>query len=64
MGNTIVLLILGTRTSIDPESNSGGGGAGILASNTQAVVQLGHLSGGYVQQRLLDSQSRFVALFV
>lgn len=53
VGNTIVLLIFGTRTSVDPESNGGGGGAGILASYTQAIVQPRHLCGGYVQQSLL-----------
>lgn len=48
VGNTIVLVILGTGTSIDPESNGGSGGAGILASDAQAIVQLSHLRSGYV----------------
>lgn len=53
VGHSVVLLVLGARPSIDPQSHGGGRGTGILASHAETVVQLGHLGGGYVQQSLL-----------
>lgn len=50
VGHSVVAGILVPRSGIDPQTNGGRLGSGILAGHPQTTVQLGHLRRGYVDQ--------------